>query len=162
MQEHLQMAETQTTPQKKGRLWTVILVCSLALNLAVAGIVGGTLLSGRIGEGPPRSFDLGVGPVANALERDERRAIGRELRRNRVLRDLDPRGRAAEMLVVLQAEPFDREALRAIFAEQSNDLIRVQARAQDALLETIAAMTPERRAAFAAAVAEEMARGARR
>lgn len=156
------MAETQTTPQKKGRLWTVILVCSLALNLAVAGIVGGTLLSGRIGDGPPRSFDLGVGPVANALERDERRAIGRELRRNRVLRNLDPRGRAAEMLVVLQAEPFDREALRAIFAEQSNDLIRVQARAQDALLETIAAMTPERRAAFAAAVAEEMARGARR
>lgn len=97
-----------------------------------------------------------------ALERDERRAIGRELRQNRVLRDLDPRGRAAEMLAVLQAEPFDPDALRAIFAEQSDDLVRVQTRAQDALLETIAAMTPERRAAFAAAVAEEMARGARR
>lgn len=156
------MAETQTTPQKRGRVWTVVLVGSLALNLVIAGIVGGTLLSGRIGDGPPRSFDLGVGPVAMALERDERRAIGRELRQNRVLRDLDPRGRAAEMLAVLQAEPFDPDALRAIFAEQSDDLVRVQTRAQDALLETIAAMTPERRAAFAAAVAEEMARGARR
>lgn len=156
------MAEIQVTPQKRGRIWTVVLVCSLALNLAVAGIVGGTLLSGRIGDGPPRSFDLGVGPVAKALERDERRAIGRMLRQNRVLRDLDPRGRASEMLAVLGAEPFDPDALRAIFAEQSDDLVRVQTRAQDALLETIAAMTPERRAAFAAAVAEEIQRGSRR
>ena len=149
------MAETE----KPRRLWKVVLVCSLALNLAIAGVVVGSALSGRIGDGPPRSFDLGVGPLARALEQDERREIGRALRQGRVLRGLDPRARADELVTLLLADPFDPEALQDLFARQSADLQRVQSRAQEALIATIVAMTPDRRAAFAAAIAAEAERG---
>jgi uncharacterized membrane protein len=136
-----------------------LLVLSLALNLAVAGVVAGTVLSGRAGDGPPRSFDLGIGPVAQALSRQERREVGRMLRRAGVLRDVNPRGRAAEMIEVLQSEPFEVDRLRLLFSEQGADVDRLQSAAQEALLTTIMNMTPERRAAFAAALAEEMERG---
>lgn len=146
-------------PPKPGRLWKIVLVLSLALNLAVAGVVAGTVLSGRTSGGPPRSFDLGIGPVAQALSRQERRDVGRMLREARVLRDLNPRGRAAEMIAVLQSEPLDADLLRALFSEQGADVARLQSTAQEALLTTIQNMSPERRAAFAAALAEEMDRG---
>ncbi|WP_333712463.1 periplasmic heavy metal sensor [Yoonia sp.] len=141
-----------------ARLWQIVLVLSLALNLAVAGVVAGTVLSGRTGDGSPRSFDLGIGPVAQALDRQERREVGRMLRQARVLRDVNPRGRVAEMIAVLQTEPLDADLLRAIFAQQAADVARLQLRAQEALLTTIMTMSPERRAAFAAALAEQMER----
>lgn len=152
------MAE-RDTPQKPSRLWRTVLVLSLALNLVVAGVVAGTVLSGRVGDGPPRSFDLGAGPVTRALSPSERREVGRALRQARVLRDLNPRGRAADMVAVLLADPFDPEALRAMMAEQSTDLVRVQSQVQEVLVEMISGMTPERRAEFAAAVAAELERG---
>ena len=51
--------------------------------------------------------------------------------------------------------------MRALFAAQSEDLANMQQRAQAALLETISAMTPERRAAFAAEILQEIRRGSR-
>ena len=36
----------QTRP---SRIWRIVLVVSLALNLAVAGMIGGALVSGRFG-----------------------------------------------------------------------------------------------------------------
>lgn len=134
---------------KPRRLWQIVLVCSLALNLAVAGVVVGAMASGRVGEGPPRSFDLGVGPVARALTPQERRQIGRSLRQDRVLRNVDLRARMDQMVAVLNADPFEPETLRGLLAAQTAEMSQVQAQAQDALVATIAAMTPERRAAFA-------------
>ncbi len=140
---------------KPRRLWQIVLVCSLALNLAVAGVVVGVVASGRIGDGPPRSFDLGVGPVARALAPQERRAVGRSLRQDRALRDVDMRARVDRMIAVLRADPFEPDDLRAVLAAQSAEMSQVQARAQDALLVVIAAMTPERRAAFAQDLSEQ-------
>ena len=48
-----------------------------------------------------------------------------------------------------------------LFAAQSQDMANVQQRAQDALLETISTMTPERRAVFATDLLEELRRGPR-
>jgi len=152
------MAKPKTPVARPARLWRIVLVVSLALNLAVVGIVVGAAVSGRLGKGPPRSFDLGLGPMARALDPQERRAIGRGLRQDRALRDLDPRGRIDGIVAVLLAEPFDPQAFRAMMDEQAAKVAGFQGRAQDALLEQIIAMTPERRRAFAAHLTEEMTR----
>lgn len=152
------MGDQVTKNAKSNRLCKIVMVCSLALNLAIVGFVGGALVSGRAGDGPPRHFDLGVGPIARALTPDERRAIGRNLRQAQNLRDVDLRARASAMLQALQADPFDPEALRALLTAQVAAMGQVQIGAQDALLAEISAMTPARRAEFAAAVAQEFRR----
>ncbi len=141
-----------------SRLWRIVLVGSLAVNLAIAGLIVGSAFSGRLGGGPPRTFDLGVGPVVRALDRDERRHIGLALRRDRGLRDLDMRANASEMLALLRSDPFDPEALGAVFAGQNAQLALLQQRAQGLLLARITAMSAERRAVFADRLQEELSR----
>lgn len=152
------MADDKTPQARPSRLWRVVLVLSLALNLAVIGVVVGSAASGRWGDGPPRSFDLGLGPIARALEPQERRAIGRKLREDRSLRDFDLRDRVNRVVAALQADPFEADVLRALLAEQSERITAVQATAQEVVVEQITAMTPERRRAFADQVLEEMSR----
>lgn len=152
------MADDATQPSKPSRLWKIVLVCSLALNLAIAGMVGGAMLSGRVGDGPPRSFDLGLGAVARALTPEERRDIGRSLRRDRDFRNFDLRGRVANMVDAIKADPFDPNALRSLMAEQSARMADVQSRAQDAFVATISGMSAERRAQFADQLANELSR----
>ncbi len=152
------MAEGKQATPRPSRLWRTVLVVSLALNLAVVGIVIGTVVSGRAGDGPPRSFDLGIGPIARALEPQERRAIGRSLRQDRGLHGVDFRERVNGMVAALKAEPFDAEALRAILDEQAASIVTIQAKAQAATLDQIIAMTPERRHAFADQVREQLSR----
>ncbi|MEL6685340.1 MAG: periplasmic heavy metal sensor [Pseudomonadota bacterium] len=152
------MAEKPMPTARPSRLWRIVLVVSLALNLAVVGVVVGSVVSGRAGDGPPRSFDLGIGPIARALEPQEKRAVSRSLRQDRSLRNLDFRGRVNDMVTALRAEPFDADALRALMADQAAAVSDIQTKAQDATLELIVAMTPERRRAFADQVAEELSR----
>ncbi|KQB97167.1 hypothetical protein AL073_08910 [Loktanella sp. 1ANDIMAR09] len=152
------MAEDKTPQARPSRLWRVVLVLSLALNLAVVGVIVGSAASGRWKDGPPRSFDLGLGPIARALEPQERRAIGRQLRNDRSLRDFDLRDRVNRVVAALQADPFDPDVLRALLADQSARMTTVQATAQEVVVEEIIAMTPERRRAFAERVLEEMSR----
>ncbi len=152
------MAEVTNSSGGPSRLWRIVLVVSLALNLAVTGVVVGAVVSGRAGDGPPRSFDLGVGPIARALEPQERRAIRRSLRQDRALRGVDFRGRVDAMVAALKTEPFDPDALRVLMDEQAASIIDVQAKAQSAMLNQIIAMTPQRRQAFADQVAEELSR----
>lgn len=148
--------KTKTGP---SRLWRVVLVLSLALNLAVVGMVVGASVSGRFGDRPPRSFDFGLGPVARALEPRERRQIGLAMRRDGALRDMDLRGNAAEMIAALRAAPFDAGALQDLMAVQAERVTLLQRNAQAALLDQISAMSPERRAAFADRLQEELSRG---
>ena len=152
------MADDKTPQARPSRLWRIVLVLSLALNLAVIGVVVGSAASGRWGDGPPRSFDLGLGPIARALEPQERRAIGRKLREDRSLRDFDLRDRVNRVVAALQADPFEPDVLRALLAEQSERITAVQATAQEVVVEQITAMTPERRRAFGDQVLEEMSR----
>lgn len=152
------MADEKLSPARPSRLWRIVLMVSLALNLAVVGVVAGSLFSGKLREGPPRSFDLGLGPVSRALEPQERRNIGRSLRQDRSLRDMDLRGRVEDMVAALQAEPFDADALRRLMDEQAASMAGIQAKAQAATLEQIIAMSPERRRAFADRLIEELSR----
>ena len=147
---------TKTGP---SRVWRVVLVLSLALNLAVVGMIVGASVSGRFGDRPPRSFDFGLGPVARALEPRERRQIGLAMRRDGSLRDMDLRGNAAAMIAALRADPFDAGALRDLMAAQAGQMAALQSNAQAALLDQISAMSPERRATFADRLQEELSRG---
>jgi len=152
------MAEEQTSIGRPNRLWRTVLVLSLALNLAVVGMVVGTAVSGRLGDGPPRSFDLGLGPVSRALAPQERREIGRNLRRDGGMQNSGLRDRASDIVAALKADPYDPEALQALMDAQAASMMDIQARAQAATLDQISAMTPERRRAFADQLAEELSR----
>ena len=149
-------AKTKTGP---SRVWRVVLVLSLAMNLAVVGLVVGAGVSGRFGDRPPRSFDFGLGPAARALEPRERRQIGLALRRDGSLRDVDLRGNAAAMVNALRADPFDPDLLRDLMATQNDHIGQLQRAGQSALVDQITAMSPDRRAAFADRLQEELSRG---
>ncbi len=143
---------------KPSRLWRMIFVISLALNLAVVGLVVGAVASGRLGDGPPRAFDLGLGPVARALDPQERRAIGMALRRDAGLRRGEMRAQTALMIASLRQDPFNPDALRDVIAEQRARLGDIQNAAQEAFINQITAMSPERRAAFADVLEQELSR----
>lgn len=155
----LQMADDRQTKPGPSRLWRIVLVGSLALNLAVAGLVVGAAVSGRFGDRPPRSFDFGLGPVALALDPAERRAIGGAMRRDGALRAGDPRRNAAAMVAALRAEPFDPDQLQDLMTAHNNQVATLQRKALAALMDQIIAMSPERRAAFADRLQQELSRG---
>ncbi|MFT6076526.1 MAG: hypothetical protein ACJAZ1_003460 [Yoonia sp.] len=152
------MVDQHKTGTRPNRVWRIVLVCSLALNLAVFGVVVGSFATGRLGDGPPRSFDLGLGPISRALAPQERREVGRSLRQDREMRDFDLRGRVSGMVGALKADPFEPEILRAYLSEQNAQMAAVQSKAQDALLATISQMTPERRAEFADQLLHELSK----
>jgi len=66
--------------QQPRKLWRIVLVTSLALNLAVVGVIGGLALRSSGDKGPPRNFDVGLGSIGRALSQEDRRAIGSALR----------------------------------------------------------------------------------
>ncbi len=140
------------------RGWRIILILSLALNFIVIGIVAGAALSGRWGKGPPRSFELGPGPMARALETEDRRAIGRALRRDGDVQRMDMRGPFTQIISSLKQEPFDPATLRDLMAVQAERFQALQVKSSEALVERIVAMTPEQRAAFADRLEDEMRR----
>lgn len=153
------MADQAKGTARPSRIGRIVLVVSLALNFAVAGVVIGSLVSGRASDGAPRSFDLGVGPMARALTQDERRDIARDLRSDRSLRGLNPRGRANRVIEALTADPFDPDALRSVIGETATRSAALQARAQEITVQKIIAMSPERRLEFAEQLKAEFRRG---
>jgi hypothetical protein len=136
------MANVKT---QNGRVLRIVLVVSLALNLAVAGLVVGSFASGRVGAGPPRSFDVGLGPMSRALAPEDRREIGTALRNARPMAGYRPRQQATLMIAALRATPFEPETLRVLIAEQAAH----GALAQDVVIDHIVTMSDEHRAAFA-------------
>lgn len=146
-----------TLPAKPSRLWRIVLVASLALNLIIVGVVAGSVLSGR--QGPPRGFELGLGPLAQALPPETRRAISDTLRRTPSLRPegRDVRRRSLDaVLTAVRAQPFDAAALSAVLASQSDRGRMLREAAQTAMIDHIAQMTDAQRATFADALAQEL------
>lgn len=152
------MADDDLSRSSPSRLWRTVLVLSLALNLAVLGMVVGAGFSGRFSDHAPRSFDFGLGPVARALDPSERRAVGSVMRRDDALRSVDLRGNASEMIAALRADPFDPARLETLMADQMVQTAVIQRSAQQALLMEITDMSPERRANFADRLDEELTR----
>ncbi|MBK6468197.1 MAG: periplasmic heavy metal sensor [Rhodobacter sp.] len=153
------MSQTDTRPPitppapgpapKSGRRLRIALAVSVALNLAVAGLAVGALLR----DGPPHSrADLGLGPLSEALTREDRRA----LRDGFLQRHPDIRGdrkamRAdfAALLAVLRADPFDPAALDAALAAIAQRNAELLSTGRDLVAERLKAMDSAERTAFA-------------
>ena len=140
-------------PRTRG--WVrVLLFVSLALNILVIGVVAGGALFGEKWKRHQMAVRLesAGGPLVLALDRDERRAIERKLRRAHRQNVINPPRHREEMrglLADIRAEPFDAQAvearlvrLRTIFADRL-------AFGQTALIEHLAEMPAEDRAAYA-------------
>jgi uncharacterized membrane protein len=159
------MADTAEISKKNGMPWgRIVLFASLALNLLVAGLVGGAILRhDRYGDGAPLR-DLGYGPFGAALSMSDRHVLTRELVGRagdlRVNRD-DIRRQFAEMLAALRAKPFDPGALQALVGQQRSKLEERQAIGQQLLLERIEAMSDDERAAFADRLERNLRRAGR-
>lgn len=129
----------------------VLLVLSLALNLAVAGVVIGAMVTGGPRGGPAR-IDMSLGPLGRALSPQDRRAVVRDLRETGALGGMDRGARRqalAETVALLRAEPFAPDALARGFTSQRERGGRVLEAGHEALVAHIAAMTLEERAALA-------------
>jgi uncharacterized membrane protein len=128
-----------------------LLAASLALNLAVAGVVVGAAIKSH-GDRPPSVNDLNYGPFSDALTRDQRKQLRRTfLEGGPSLRDMRAQMRAdlENVATALRAEPFDAAAMRAAFDAQNKRISGRVALGQQAMMELILSMSPADRADFA-------------
>ena len=160
------MSEGKTP--RSGRWIKIALAVSLALNLAVIGLVSGAVLGGggpRDGRSGPALQALGLGPFAQALPREDRAELrariegtGLQLREER--RAIGRSLRSVED--ALRADPFDRAAVEQAFARSRGLVISLQETGHTALLDQIESMTTTERADLADALQEAMRRVRRR
>lgn len=136
-----------------------LLVVSLGLNLLVVGVVAGAFFKHRkypeLDRHAPETrmiLDLGLGPFMNAFAPDQRRDLGRTLRRelgNPDMSRTELAGELTTLLDVLRATPFDLSAFEKVIDRQR---VRLNARStagRAVLLEAVAAMPDAERARFA-------------
>ena len=146
------MAETVAETAKKprgSRGLKIALAVSLAINLCIAGVIAGVML--RDGP-PPGGRDFGLGPLSEALSREDRKA----LRAIFVERHHDLRGSRREMraefdalVAALRAEPFDPAALDAALAAIAARNQALLDTGRELVAERLKAMDGAGRAAFA-------------
>jgi uncharacterized membrane protein len=109
---------TQPPSGPSGSRWLKLaLIVSVALNLAVAGLVLGAWLGDGPRKGLPR--DMSFGPFSEALSDQDRRALRKGLMERmgefRTSREA-ARIEFAGLLAALRADPFDPAALKAALA----------------------------------------------
>jgi len=148
----------ENTPSRPARWVKPLLVVSLAVNLIVAGLIGGAMLRG----GPPEQMHpdrsvsaLGLRLYLRALPADQRRQIAKDARARRGEFKLGPkliRAHMRALAAAVEAEPFDPETLRVVLSAQSASVAGNMAIGQDILIDRIAAMTEAERKEFAAAL----------
>ena len=150
---NLPSGATPDTP-RTGRAIKIVLAVSLALNLAVAGVVAGAALRGRGDDGPGRHMmarDVNFGPFTEALTRAQRRGMLSRIGDDGIgLRDMRAQMRGDMDLVIeaLRAMPFDAAAVEAALALQSERLSARVDTGRKALIGLILAMSVDERAAF--------------
>ena len=148
------------------RGWRIVLIVSLALNLLVAGAIGGWVLRHGIGPHrahiphPVRMAQMG-GPLTHALDAKGRAAIATTLRKDRGSREAR---RAAlregfeALLADLRAQPFDSNAVAARLAAQRALVAGRLTDGHAALVAHLAQMTAAGRAAYADRLEEKLRR----
>jgi uncharacterized membrane protein len=144
---------------KPRRTWRIVLVGSLALNLLMVGAVGGAFL--RSGGGPPRGFELQLGPLSDVLSPKDRRQIGDQIRRGigRQGQSRTARREAFESLVLaVAAQPFDPETLAASIRDQQKQQDNVREAALDVFVAHLTNMTAVERSDFANKLRDSFAR----
>jgi uncharacterized membrane protein len=146
---------------KTNRWQRILLVGSLALNLAVIGLVVGITFGGG-GKDRMQRFDLTVGPLTRAMDGDRRDAVRDALRESGAFRPQDRSNMRRDMgalVDTLRADKFDESAFRDVLMRQRERLAAGQAAVVDALSGEISDMSVEERADFADRLEEQLRRG---
>ena len=123
-----------SSPSPGAPRWMrVLLVLSLALNLLVAGLlIGDALTGGGPGRGP-RPAEMALGPVAQALDPADRRAILGTLRGNPGLRPLGREERIAGLQEIAAVLDIGVEAVESRTARGRRALTAIRAGRSTAL-----------------------------
>lgn len=155
---------TQTEEKKQRRPLRGLLVASLAVNLAVVGIVGGALIAHHRFDGKdgPRGSERYATPYVKALSHEDRRAVGRSIWRSYRDGGVGVRGDKAlyrETVALLRAETFDVQALDTALHEIDVAAEGRRELAREKLVAHIAAMTQQERAAYADRLEDVLSRG---
>ena len=137
------------------------LVASLGLNLAFAGLIAGAAY-----KGPPPAPWPGIALLqyARALPEPFRGDLERSLRdRSRDWKGPREalRGQREALATALTAEPFLPDTVATLLARESELTRELSGRGTALLLEQIARMTPEQRAAYATSLREDRHHGPR-
>jgi len=141
----------------------LMLGLSLALNLAIVGLVAGMVLrGGPMGGKGPAAMGYAT-PYVIALPRDLRRGVFRGIREDKSLPDRKARRADYRAMVkALRATPLDTSAVEALLRKQADGVARVQARGQTAWLNVVTDMSDAERAAYADRIEEVLERGGKR
>ena len=151
------MTDATPKPPARGlRPWVRwVLFASLALNLAVLGVMGGAAWrfhsSDRVGGRLPWVDHVSLAYI-RAFDREDRRAIRQNMRAALPPRaDMMAESKAsfAPILQMLRAPQFSAPALQAALAGQMQPMVQRQHLAQQAAVQQIAQMSASQRAAFA-------------
>ena len=156
---------TEDKDKKPGGLrpgLRALLIGSLALNLVIGGLMAGAVLGNKqAGDRPPREGDV-LGAYTRALTKEDRREIGRSIREFHREQGgegkLGPRKVLEDMLIALRAEPFDAEAVEAVFASQADLAVARRAIAQQVWIDHVSQMSADARAAYADRIVEALSR----
>lgn len=151
-----------TPVQPSSRKLKAALAVSLALNLCIAGMVGGAMMHDGPGGRGDMVRDLGFGPFTEAFDHEDREALRDAfLQRAPELRAArrDMRADFTAVLAALRADPFDATALGSALAGQSARAAQNLAIGQALIADHIAAMTPDARKAFAGRLEASLTKG---
>lgn len=161
------MSETEQVKTKTAGWVKLLLVASLGVNLAIAGVIGGALLRRDAGEERVRNLqtrDLGFGPFVGAMGQDDRRALGKAFFKEaggpRKTRE-ELRANFTALLSALRSEPFDAQAFETVLMRQQQQLAGRQQVGAKLVTEQIAGMDAAARAAYADRLEEMIKRGPR-
>ena len=146
--------------RRKWMRWA--LVASVGLNLAAAGLVGGALLKGP----PPAPWPgIALFQYARALPEPFRDDLEHTLRdRSRDWKGPREalRGQRDALAAALTAEPYRPDTVTALFARETELTSELSKRGAALLLDQIARMSPQERAAYATALREAPRHGPRK
>ena len=126
MTDTKQTASPTAPPATPGRGLKIALAVSVALNLAVVGLVGGMILHGGPGmRGDMMVRDMGFGPFDGALLPEDRDALRKQIQGRfgdiRAARQ-QMQADGVAILAAMRAEPFDPAALSAALDAQAEHL----------------------------------------
>jgi uncharacterized membrane protein len=158
--------DTAIVAPTTGRWLRLALAISVALNLAILGIVAGAMIRnhGSSHDGAI-ARDLGFGPFTEALSDEDRKKLRQaflakvpELRDDRRAMRLE----SAALLSQLRAVPFDTAGLRKVFESQRQRNVERLDLGQTLMLDLVVGMTDSERIAFAARLEVQLAKKPKR
>ena len=153
---------TQETKGKTRRWTRVLLIGSVALNVLIIGVVGGAAIAIKgDGDRPAPTDRFGAAHI-KALSFEDKRAVGRAIRKAYRSADVDHRAdhnHYKEALAVLRSSPLDEAALTDLVNRLDMAGERRRALARDVFLAQIVSMSDAERAAYADRLEEVLERG---